>query len=219
MGDRKHFSIRKNITEGGVVMICPNCKSEMPDDATFCTKCWNAMPRPVEPVKRENMERVIEKCVSMLSLPSVLKIDTHLGLDKTQTNAVEMLKGKVKETEGCFGEGAGGFKAHIILGIMAFNSKHYDDAVEHFNIAIKLEPERKEGYHNKGVTLYCLGKYDEAIECFNESIKIDPMCATSWYSKAMALIYSNKLHEGIKCYEKAVKIEPELEKTKSSFKR
>jgi len=214
VGDRKHFSIRKNITEGGVVMICPNCKSEMPDDATFCTKCWNAMPRPVEPVKRENMERVIEKCVSMLSLPSVLKIDTHLGLDKTQTNAVEMLKGKVKETEGCFGEGAGGFKAHIILGIMAFNSKHYDDAVEHFNIAIKLEPERKEGYHNKGVTLYCLGKYDEAIECFDKSIKIDPMHAIGWYSKAMALIYSNRLHEGIKCYEKAVKIDPELKKTK-----
>ena len=214
MGDRKHFSIRKNITEGGVVMICPNCKSEMPDDATFCTKCWNVVPRPVEPVKKEEVEGVIKKYVSIAGLPLILKIDTHLGLDKTQTNAVEGLKEKVKEAEMRFGEGAGGFKAHIILGIMAFNSKHYDDAVEHFNIAIKLAPERKEGYHNKGVTLYCLGKYDEAIECFDKSIKIDPMHAIGWYSKAMALIYSNRLHEGIKCYEKAVKIDPELKKTK-----
>lgn len=213
-GDGKHFSIRKDITERGANMICPNCKSEMPDGATFCTKCWNVVPTPVEPVKKETVEKVIKKYVSMLGIPLILKIDTYLSLDKTQTNAVEMLKEKVKEAEGRFGEGVGGFKAHIILGIIAFNSKHYDDAVEHFNIAIKLEPERKEGHHNKGIALYSLGKYDESAECFDKSIKIDPMHAGGWYSKAMALIYSNKLHEGIKCYENAVKIEPELKKTK-----
>lgn len=200
-------------------MICPNCKSEMPDDATFCTKCWNVVPRPVEPVKKEKVEEVIKKYVSMLGIPLILKIDTYLSLDKTQTKAVEALKEKVKEAEGRFGEGAGGFKAYIILGVVAFNSKHYEEAVEHFNTATKLEPERKEGHHNKGIILYYLGKYDEAIECFEKSIKIDPMYAIGWYSKAMALIYSNKLHDGIKCYEKAVKIDPELKKTKSSFKR
>gem|GEM_PF-1654924 len=199
-------------------MICPNCKSEMPADATFCTKCWNAMPTPVEPVKKEEVEEVIKKYVSMAGLPLILKVDTHLSLDKTQTNTVEALKEKVKEAEMRFGEGAGGFKAYIILGVVAFGSKQYKEAVEHFNSATKLEPERKEGYHNKGITLYCLGKYDEAIDCFNKSIKIDPMYAISWYSKAMALIYSNKLHDGIKCYEKAVEIDPELKKTKLSFK-
>ena len=213
MGNGKHFSIRKNITER-IVMICPNCKSEMPDDAAFCTRCWNVVPTPIEPVKRENVERVIEKYVSMLSLPLVLKIDTHLRFDEKQTKVVGMLKEKVKEAEERFGEGAGGFKAHIILGITAFNSKHYDDAVEHFNIAIKLEPERKEGYHNKGIALYSLGKYDAAAECFDKSLKIDPIHAMGRYSKAMALIYSNRLHGGIKCYEKAVEIDPDLKKTK-----
>lgn len=213
-GDGKHFSIRKDITERGANMICPNCKSEMPDGATFCTKCWNALPTPVEPVKRENVERVIEKYVSMLSLSLVLKIDTHLRFDEKQTKVVGTLKEKVKEAEIQFGEGASGFKAHIILGIIAFNSKHYEDAVEHFNIAIKLEPERKEGHHNKGIALYSLGKYDESAEYFDKSIKIDPMHAGGWYSKAMALIYSNRLHEGIKCYENAVKIDPDLKKTK-----
>ncbi|MDI6917244.1 MAG: tetratricopeptide repeat protein [Thermoplasmatales archaeon] len=200
-------------------MICPNCKSEMPDDATFCTKCWNVVPAPVEPVKKEKVEEVIKKYVSVAGIPLILKIDTHLSLDKTQTNAVEALKEKVKEAEMRFGEGAGGFKAYLISGIAAFISKHYEEAVEHFNSAIKLEPERKEGHHNKGTALYYLGKYGEAVECFEKSIKIDPMHAIGWYSKAMALIYSNRLHEGLKCYEKAVEIEPDLKKTRFPFKR
>ena len=193
-------------------MRCPNCNAEMPDDATFCTKCWYALIKPGEPIKKSDLDKEIEKSISAINVPLTLKIDMHLRLNEAQVKEVEVLKKKVRDAEKNFGEDAAGFKAYAVLGVVSFNSKKYEESDEYFNSAIKCEPERKEGYHNKGIALYCLGRYDPALEYFDKAIQIEPLNAISWYSKALTLIYINRLHEGIKCYENAVKINPELKK-------
>lgn len=193
-------------------MKCPNCNAEMPENATFCTKCWHGVVKAPEPVKKYDLDKEIEKCVSDINAPLTLKVDIYLRLNKKQVNAAEILRKKTGEAEKNFGEGAAGFIPYIVLGVVAFNSRKYEAAVEYFNRAIKIEPGRKEGYHNKGVALYCSGGYNAAVECFNKAIQTDPLYAISWYSKALTLIYANKLHEGINCYEKALKIDPNLKK-------
>ena len=50
----------------------------------------------------------------------------------------------------------------------------YDEALEHFNKTIKLSPNDKLAYFNKGIVLFLLKEYNAAIEFFNKTIELDP---------------------------------------------
>ena len=59
-------------------------------------------------------------------------------------------------------------------GIKFANLKKYQKALEYFNLAIELEPERFEAWNNKAKALLNLNNYPEALECFDRTLKLDP---------------------------------------------
>ena len=54
--------------------------------------------------------------------------------------------------------------------IESYNSKNYESALENYNKFIELNPDYKEVYYNKGVTLQKLSKYEESLEAFSQSL-------------------------------------------------
>lgn len=196
--------------------ICPTCKAKLPDYASVCSKCWTTLEveKKEERVElaKEDLALDIKREIAKVALPSLFELDTYIKLDSAQKKAVEQLDSKVKASIAQFGDEAPGAEAYLMLGNAALARADHDRAIEYFNLAIKIEPGKKECLHNKGVALYRLGKYMEAERCFDDCLKLDPELAISWYGKGLALLYAGKLRAGMTCYEKAIKLDPGLMK-------
>ena len=59
-------------------------------------------------------------------------------------------------------------------GKLLLEEKKYEDALEIFEEALKLDPKNPDLLNQKGVALRSLGRYNEAIESYTKSLEIDP---------------------------------------------
>ena len=56
----------------------------------------------------------------------------------------------------------------------------YQEAIECYDKALKIDPNHVNALNNKGYLLYNQGKYEEAIESFDKALKIDPNHVSSY---------------------------------------
>jgi tetratricopeptide (TPR) repeat protein len=63
-------------------------------------------------------------------------------------------------------------------------------------------------WHDKGYTLYALGRYQEAIQCCDKALAIDPRYAIAWFYKGTALVSLGRYQEALPCIDKALAIDP-----------
>jgi protein O-mannosyl-transferase len=63
---------------------------------------------------------------------------------------------------------------HYHQGIECGNKQQFDDAIEHFQQAIKLFPNFASAHANLGVIYNAIGFYIKAIDCLLRSIEIKP---------------------------------------------
>jgi tetratricopeptide (TPR) repeat protein len=80
----------------------------------------------------------------------------------------------------------------------------YQNAIDSFDKAIRLNPNYALAWYNKGVALNNLGKGKEAIKCYDKAIQINRNYALAWYNKGVALNNLGKGKEAIKCYDKGI---------------
>ena len=99
-------------------------------------------------------------------------------------------------------------EAWYYLGLIAYKSKNYKIAAEHFNAAIKINVEEKY-LLDLGLALYQLKDYDAFEECYFSLFSINP--ESSIYNCNLGVAYSqkNQLDKAIDCYKKALVINPE----------
>jgi tetratricopeptide (TPR) repeat protein len=90
-------------------------------------------------------------------------------------------------------------------GIQNSQKGHYDQALKHFNDALKLKPNDPLLITYRGVVYYAKGQNDRAMQDFNKAIEINPNFGKAYYQRGM--IYENQQK-----YDQAV---PELKKAKS----
>ena len=66
--------------------------------------------------------------------------------------------------------------------------KKYEEAIQAFDQAIKLDPNQNaEAYARKGLALSYLSKYKDSIICCDQAIKINPNDATAYFGKGRSL--------------------------------
>ncbi|MBQ6628294.1 MAG: tetratricopeptide repeat protein [Methanobrevibacter sp.] len=88
------------------------------------------------------------------------------------------------------------------------NLNRFDEAIECYDKALKINPNNVKAWNNKAFALHNLNRLEEAIECYDKTLEIDPNFISALNNKAFALRTLNRLDEAIECYDKVLKITP-----------
>ena len=84
-----------------------------------------------------------------------------------------------------------------------------DEAMVHYEEAIRLQPDYAEAYYNRGSVLFAKGRIDEAIADWEKTLQIQPNDADAYTGLGNALLRKGSLREAIAHYEKALALAPE----------
>jgi tetratricopeptide (TPR) repeat protein len=108
---------------------------------------------------------------------------------------------------------ANNYLGHIGYGIALSKQGKEDEAIAHFNKALKikirpgqLHPLFTDIHYNLGNALVRQGKYDEAIDHFAKVLMVKPDFAKAYNSWGVALSRQGKYQEAIEHYKDALKI-------------
>jgi tetratricopeptide (TPR) repeat protein len=98
-------------------------------------------------------------------------------------------------------------KAYLELGLIYYDRRNYNEAIEIYNEAIKNGIKNALIYHQLGHALFSAGKTDEAIQSFEEAIKIEPNQFMPY--EGLGEVYSSKkeFNKAIKYYSEALNID------------
>ena len=89
-------------------------------------------------------------------------------------------------------------------GQTLLNLDKAEEALGHFDEALRLEPKNVEAWIKKGTALERLQRTDEAITAYDHAIAVDGSIATAYLFKAGVFNRQKKYAEALQCYEKAL---------------
>ena len=98
-----------------------------------------------------------------------------------------------------------------IQGKLDAVDEKWEDALEHFDRAIKLNLQFFKAWHYKGLALDELGRYEEALAYYDKALEINPSCEWTWNNKGVLFGNLGRYEEALACYDKALEINPRLE--------
>ena len=95
---------------------------------------------------------------------------------------------------------------------------NFEDAINHFDLALADDPKNVEILTNKGSALSKLGFYDESIIFFDSALDIDPNFLPALNNKANSLINLGKFDDAITNYNLVLEIEPHFSLAEKNLK-
>jgi len=101
------------------------------------------------------------------------------------------------------------FLAHNNFGAALFKEGKIEEAIDHYNEAIRIKPDIAEIYYNRGNAFTKLGWYKRAIVDFNEAIRQKPDYVEAYYNMGTVYGKSNQYPLAIENYNKALSIKPD----------
>jgi len=101
------------------------------------------------------------------------------------------------------------YEIEYFRGEIALIEESFQEAIEHFDRAIRFNPKDSESYNDKALCLAELGLDEEAIKWFDRAIEIDPRYATLYHNKGWVLNETGRHEEAIRCFRKALELDPE----------
>jgi len=91
------------------------------------------------------------------------------------------------------------------------DSERYEDALEAFSDAIRLDPTFAPAYLIRGVLNQAFKNKEAALSDFNEVLRLEPENAEALNQRGFALIQLDRAGEAIPDFSKALQIDPNLE--------
>jgi tetratricopeptide (TPR) repeat protein len=99
--------------------------------------------------------------------------------------------------------------AHNNLGSLLRQANQTEDAIGHFEQALRIKPDFAEGHYNWGVTLARINRTPEAIEHYEQALRINPDFAEVHYNLGVALAESGRIPEAMEHWEQALRLKPD----------
>jgi tetratricopeptide (TPR) repeat protein len=100
-------------------------------------------------------------------------------------------------------------EAHNNLGTALARAGSVDEAVEHFEEALRIRPQYPEADNNLGAALVRLGKVQAAVRHYERVVQMRPDSAEAHNSLGNALAQVGKVREAMDQYERALRLKPE----------
>ncbi len=84
----------------------------------------------------------------------------------------------------------------------------YEEAIEDYNEALRLNPQYAETYYNRGIARQMIGKHREAIGDYDEAIRVNPNYTDAYNNRGGAHHRLGKHQHAIKDFGEAIRINP-----------
>jgi tetratricopeptide (TPR) repeat protein len=100
--------------------------------------------------------------------------------------------------------------AHMNLGVTLTLQGRLDEAIEHLQKALQINPGDAEAHDNLGGALFQKGNVDEAMAHYQKAIQLKPDYAEAHYNLANMLAQKDQFAEAIAHYQKAIQLNPDF---------
>ncbi len=101
-------------------------------------------------------------------------------------------------------------QAHNNLAVALVGEGKMEEAINHYNKAIRISPMEFSLYVNRGVAYAALGHYQIAIDDYNKSIHLEPNNAGAFVNRGMSYSSLGQFGLAIEDYSRAIRLKPDL---------
>ncbi len=83
---------------------------------------------------------------------------------------------------------------------------NYDDAIDCYSKAIKIDPLFTAAWNGKGVALMGKGMFEDALLAFDKALDVDRTYSIAWNGKGWGLYKTGRYEDAISCFNRAIDI-------------
>jgi tetratricopeptide (TPR) repeat protein len=100
-------------------------------------------------------------------------------------------------------------EGHAEVGTALFQDGRLQEAVAHYEQALRIKPDYSQPYNNLGVALVQLGRVEEGINRYEQALRLNPNWAETHNNLGVVLMQNGRMQEAIGHFEEAVRIKPQ----------
>ena len=119
---------------------------------------------------------------------------------------------------GC-GLGVSKYDDAVLDGVSNLNTGKPEKALEDFNRAIEIDPQKAAGYLGRANTLNIMGRYEECLVDYEKVLEIDPKLANAYINRGSAYSHLGEYKKAIADYEKGLELDPKIDNKPGFIKR
>jgi tetratricopeptide (TPR) repeat protein len=91
------------------------------------------------------------------------------------------------------------------------NLNRYNQAIEDYDAAIRLNPEYATAFYNRGIAYDRKGFYGLAIDDFDTAIRLNPDLSDAYNQRGLAYVKDGRYDIAIENFSQAIRLDPELD--------
>jgi tetratricopeptide (TPR) repeat protein len=141
---------------------------------------------------------------------SVTRLDVR-GDAATQRMITALANQKPAVKTASYGEGGSSAPktagAFLDRGLLFASRGDYDNAIEDYTAALRINPDYATAYYNRGATYANKGMYDRAIEDYTAALRIDPDYASAYINRASAYFGKGMHDQGMEDFYRAKQLD------------
>ena len=105
------------------------------------------------------------------------------------------------------------------LGTALDKEGRTDDAIKHYQEALRIKPDYAEAHNNLGIAFDKKGRIDDAINHYQEALRIEPDNAEAHNNLGIDLARKGNIDVAVKHFQKALQINPNFSYARANLKK